>query len=65
MEVQERKLVLPELFWLFNLGALSVRALKGEFWLIQLQQFKASQLLAICLAPTVGVAERNVYLALN
>lgn len=34
MEVQERKLVILELFWLFNLGALSMRALKGEFSLI-------------------------------
>lgn len=54
------KFVLPELFWFFNLGALSMRALKGEFWLIQLQQFKTSQLLAICLAPIVGIAEGNI-----
>lgn len=42
-----------------------MRALKGEFWLIQLQLFKASQLLAICLAPIGGVAEGNICLSLN
>lgn len=42
-----------------------MRALKGEFWLIQLQLFNASQLQAICLAPEVGVTEGNVCLALN
>lgn len=42
-----------------------MRALKGEFRLIQLQQFKASQLLAIGLALTVGVAEGNICLALS
>lgn len=64
-EVQERKLVLLELFWLFNLGAFSMRALKGEFWLIQLQLLKASQLLAIYLALILAVKEGNICLALN
>lgn len=41
-----------------------MRVLKGEFWLIQLQLFKTSQLLAICLAPVVVVAEGNIHLAL-
>lgn len=42
-----------------------MRALKGEFWLIQLRLFKASQLLAICLALILVVEEGNICLALN
>ncbi|KAJ7424344.1 nipped-B-like protein [Pitangus sulphuratus] len=34
MEVQERKLVILELFWLFNLGALNMRALKEVLLLL-------------------------------
>lgn len=64
MEVQERKLVIFELFWLFNLRVLSMRALKGEFSLIQLHHFKASHL-TICLAPMVGVGEENLCLVLS